>query len=499
MGIRPVYSPREHRHYRRRWTPPPHPCPQLLDRFAAIVGAPYALRDRRGDRPVPDRAARPFPRDARRWCCGRRASPKSRRSSALAAETGTADRAAGRQHRPRRRADPRRERAARSSSRSSRLNRVREVDPAGDTMTVEAGVILADAQAAADAADRLFPLSLASEGSCQIGGNLSTNAGGTAVLAYGNTRDLVLGVEVVLASGEIWDGLRTSPQGQYRLRPQGPLHRGRGNARHHHRGGAEALSEAARRRASPSSALSDPAAALALFRLARGERRRTALTACELMPRIGIEIVLRHLPGARDPLAGPHAWYVLLEISSLALAGGRRRADRSDLRRAASRPASSRTASAPQSLAAGGRVLAAPQRPLRGAEARGRLDQARCRGAARGGAGIHRARRAPRSSPVSRGRGRFRSAISATATSISTSASRSAWTRPPSSTAGRRSTRSSTPSSPTFGGTISAEHGIGVLKRDLLGRVKSPLELDLMRRVKRALDPKGIMNPGKVL
>ena len=90
----------------------------------------------------------------------------------------------------------------------SRLNRIREVDTEGDTMTAEAGVILADAQRAADAADRLFPLSLASEGSCQIGGNLSTNAGGTAVLAYGNTRELVLGVEVVLASGEVWNGLR---------------------------------------------------------------------------------------------------------------------------------------------------------------------------------------------------------------------------------------------------------------------------------------------------
>ena len=90
----------------------------------------------------------------------------------------------------------------------SRLNRIREVDAEGDTMTVEAGVVLSDAHVAADRADRLFPLSLASEGSCQIGGNLSTNAGGTSVLAYGNTRELVLGVEVVLASGEVWSGLR---------------------------------------------------------------------------------------------------------------------------------------------------------------------------------------------------------------------------------------------------------------------------------------------------
>ena len=126
----------------------------------------------------------------------------------LANETRHADRAAGRQHRPRRRADP-----DRSGSQIvvalARLNRMRAVDAEGDTMTVEAGVTLAEAQAAAEAADRLFPLSLASEGSCQIGGNLSTNAGGTAVLAYGNARELVLGLEVVLPSGEIWNGLRT--------------------------------------------------------------------------------------------------------------------------------------------------------------------------------------------------------------------------------------------------------------------------------------------------
>jgi D-lactate dehydrogenase (cytochrome) len=91
---------------------------------------------------------------------------------------------------------------------TDRLTRIREVDAEGDHMTVEAGVILAQVQAAAEAADRLFPLSLGAEGSCRIGGNLSTNAGGTAVLRYGNMRDLVLGLEVVLPDGRVWDGLR---------------------------------------------------------------------------------------------------------------------------------------------------------------------------------------------------------------------------------------------------------------------------------------------------
>ena len=118
-----------------------------------------------------------------------------------------ADRSAGRQHRD---AAPRRptSRDAKSSSRSDGCARVRAVDPANATITVEAGVTLAEVQQAAADADLLFPLSLASEGSCTIGGNLSTNAGGTAVLRYGNTRDLVLGVEVVLADGRVWNALR---------------------------------------------------------------------------------------------------------------------------------------------------------------------------------------------------------------------------------------------------------------------------------------------------
>ena len=90
----------------------------------------------------------------------------------------------------------------------SRLNRIRSVDPINDTLTAEAGCTLHQVQQAAEAHDRLFPLSLASEGSCSIGGNLATNAGGTAVLRYGNTRELTLGLEVVTAQGEVWNGLR---------------------------------------------------------------------------------------------------------------------------------------------------------------------------------------------------------------------------------------------------------------------------------------------------
>ena len=126
----------------------------------------------------------------------------------------------------------------------SRMNRIREVDAAGFTMTVEAGVILQEAQNAADAENRFFPLSLAAEGSCQVGGNISTNAGGTAVLAYGNTRELVLGLEVVMADGRVLEWSQGTPKRQYGLRPQRPVYRGGRHARHCHGRGAQALSQA---------------------------------------------------------------------------------------------------------------------------------------------------------------------------------------------------------------------------------------------------------------
>ena len=184
----------------------PFPDSALVDRFAAIVGTEYALRD-----PAAMAAYLSEPRNKFHGTTPLVLRPGTVGEVSailrLANETGTAivpqsgntgvvggqvPDASGSQ----------------VILSLARLNRIREVDAAGDTMTAEAGVILADAHAAADAVGRLYPLSLASEGSCRIGGNLSTNAGGTAVLAYGNTRELVLGVEVVLASGEIWDGLR---------------------------------------------------------------------------------------------------------------------------------------------------------------------------------------------------------------------------------------------------------------------------------------------------
>ncbi|MEM8796818.1 MAG: FAD-binding oxidoreductase, partial [Pseudomonadota bacterium] len=196
----------------------------------------------------------------------------------------------------------------------SRMNAIREVDPTGYTMTVEAGVVLEAAQNAADEVDRLFPLSLGSQGSCQIGGNLSSNAGGTGVLAYGNARDLVLGLEVVLPSGEIvneLNKLRKNNTG-YDLKnlfigAEGtlgfitaavlklfPKPKGQQAAFV----AFETLDEAGR------------------FFVNARDRAGFQLTAFEIIPRIGIEFLLRHVPSVRDPIDTPYPWYALVEISS---------------------------------------------------------------------------------------------------------------------------------------------------------------------------------------
>ncbi|WP_375409973.1 FAD-binding oxidoreductase, partial [uncultured Methylobacterium sp.] len=195
-----------------------------------------------------------------------------------------------------------------------RLDRVRGLDPLGSTITVEAGVTLADVQAAAGEAGLLFPLSLASEGSCRIGGNLATNAGGTAVLAYGNARDLVLGLEVVLADGRVWNGLKALRKNNagYDLKH---LFVGSEGTLGIITAAVLKLFPKPLSRAVAFVGLASPRAALAVF-----ERLRTQagpdLTAFEYIPRFGLEIVLRHLPGARRPLAGDHAAYALIELSA---------------------------------------------------------------------------------------------------------------------------------------------------------------------------------------
>src|SRR5262249_49822099 len=195
-----------------------------------------------------------------------------------------------------------------------RLNKVRAVDPLNFTITVEAGVVLADVQKAAEAVDRLFPLSLGAEGSCRIGGNLSTNAGGVGVLRYGNARDLALGVEVVLADGEVWNGLRTLRKDNTGYDLKQLFIGGEGTL---------GIITAATLKLFPRPRETETAF-IALERvddvMEVFGRARTAsgdqLTAFELIPRIGLEFAVRHVPGVQDPIAAPYPFYALLEVSS---------------------------------------------------------------------------------------------------------------------------------------------------------------------------------------
>ena len=377
----------------------------------------------------------------------------------------------------------------------SRLNRIRRVDPKGYTMTAEAGVILAEAQAAADLVDRLFPLTLASEGSCEIGGNLSTNAGGTGVLAYGNTRELVLGVEVVLASGEVWDGLRT-------LRKDNTGY----DLKHLFIGGEGTLGiiTAAVLKLFPKPrgvsvalvGVKSPAAALRLFEIARNVAGHS-VTAFELMPRIGIETVLRHVPGTRDPLASPHDWYVLIEISS-----GRAQAEAEATVEAIFEEGFDKgivedgiRAESLEQAAALWRIrhsLSEVQREEGGSIKHDvavpveSVPEFIEKAAARVVALIPGARPFPFghlgdgnihfniSQPIGMDKAAFLGLWDTVNAEVFAVVAE-------------------------FGGTVSAEHGIGRLKRDLLRKVKSPIEIDLMRRIKASFDPNGIMNPGKVL
>ena len=233
------------RYYPRLWRTPAQPCSRASPASSAAAHVLTAAGRRRALPRPTGAAATAAPRAP---SCAR-VHRRSRRGRARVRRRRHADRAAGRQHRAVRRRDRRDAAGDEVVLSLARMNRVRAVDADNATITVEAGVHARRAcRTPRAAAGMHFPLSLASEGSCTIGGNLSTNAGGTAVLRYGNTRELVLGLEVVLADGSVLDRAARPAQGQHRLRPEAAVHRRGRHARHHHRGGAEAVPGAAHAR-----------------------------------------------------------------------------------------------------------------------------------------------------------------------------------------------------------------------------------------------------------
>jgi len=376
----------------------------------------------------------------------------------------------------------------------NRLDRIREVDPVSNTITCEAGVTLQRAREAAADVDRLYPQLLPSEGTCTIGGNLSTNAGGTAALAYGIARSHALGLEVVLADGRVLNNLNKLKKDNtgYDLKnlfigAEGTL----GIIT------AAVLRLIPRPRAMETAfvGVPSPQAALDLLGLAT-EHAAGSITSFELMMRSGVELVLRYGAGCRDPLPSAYPWYVLIELSSQARAGlravmeeilaeGLERGFLADAAIAESLDQSKmfwriRELFGEVQRHAGGSIKHDISVPVAAVPAF--IEEAN--------AAVTQLIPGARPLPFGHlGDGNIHYNVSQPA-GADTAAFLERWDEV---------------NAVVFavvakhGGSISAEHGIGVMKRDLLPKVKDPVALSLMRTLKRTLDPKGILNPGKVL
>jgi FAD/FMN-containing dehydrogenase len=376
----------------------------------------------------------------------------------------------------------------------NRLDRIREVDPVSNTMTCEAGVTLQRAREAAEQVDRLYPQLLPSEGTCTIGGNLSTNAGGTAALAHGIARSHALGIEVVLADGRVLHNLNKLKKDNtgYDLKnlfigAEGTL----GVIT------AAVLRLVPRPRAVETAfvGVPSPEAALDLLGLAT-ERTAGGVTSFELMLRLGIELVLRHGAGCRDPLPEKHPWYVLIELSSQARSG--LRAVMEEILAEGLERGLIEDATIADSLEQGKMFWRI--RELFGEVQRhegGSIKHDISVPVAAVPAFINEASAAvikliPGSRPLPFGHlgdGNIHYNVA----------------QPVGADKADFLNRWDEVNAVVFevvakhGGSISAEHGIGVIKRDLLPKVKDPVAFELMRTLKRTLDPKGILNPGKVL
>ncbi len=464
---------------------------ELLDRFTAIVGNKYALRD-------PNEQA-PFLREERDLYFGQTALILKPCSVAevsaimkLANETRTA-------------VVPQGGNTGLVGGQISfdenaivlnttRLNKIREFDAAANTMTCESGVVLARAQEEAAKHDRFFPLSLGAEGSCTIGGNLGTNAGGMQALAYGVARDLILGLEVVLADGRVWHGLRKLKKDNtgYDLRH---LFVGSEGTLGIITAAVLKLFPAPHSVATSIVGLKSPKAALDLLNLCQ-TRAGSSVTTFEIMPRIGMECVVANQPGARDPLTGKHGWYVLVELTSPMdsdlrtlleeMLGEAAEKDfvedaaiaESEAQRIAFRRL--RAGLSETQKAMGGSIKQDVSVPVSAIPAF--LEE-----------GIDAVKKLiPGVRPVPFGHmgdGNIHFNFSQP----------EGWTREQFLARWDDVNEILYKILARFGGSISAEHGIGIQKRDKLLSVKDPVEYEMMRAIKKVLDPNGILNPGKVL
>ena len=377
----------------------------------------------------------------------------------------------------------------------SRMNRIRELDAENFTITVEAGCVLQSIQEAAEDADRLFPLSLGAEGQCQIGGNLSTNAGGLNVIRYGNARELVLGLEVVLPDGRVWNGLRRLRKDntgydlkQLFIGAEGTL----GIIT------AAVLKLFARPRETVTAfiGLESPKAALELLGRTRAASAET-VTSFELIPRIAIDLALKHVDDAVDPLDETHAWYVLAECAGGKEDGGLREAIEEMLAEAyenglvadATMAANEgqaqdfwflREAIVEAQRHEGGSIKHDVSVPVSRVpdfltEATAKVEELvpGIRPVPFGHLGdgnIHFNLTQPKDADTKDYLARWDEVNAAVHDIVH-----------------------------AYDGSISAEHGIGRMKVAENQRLKSELELELMHRIKDVFDPKGLMNPGKVL
>ena len=376
-----------------------------------------------------------------------------------------------------------------------RMKTIRTLDPLNKTITVEAGAVLADIQQAAAEAGALFPLSLGAEGTCQIGGNLSTNAGGVGVLRYGNARDLVLGLEVVLPDGRLWDGLRG-------LRKDNTGY----DLKHLFIGaeGTLGIITAAVLKLFPTpvtrvtalTAGSDLHKMMALFSRLQ-DAFVDGLTACELMSRTSLEFGQRHIPGIKDPFETPHNQYVLIELTSPRLDDGMRESLEDILGQAFDNGLTQDA------------VIATSESQ---AEALWRIRETIPEAQKHEGGSIKHDVAVPVSSVADfieqasilveaemdgirvcafghLGDGNIHFNLSQP-TGMDKQAFLDQW---------GRFNKLVHDLVVSMYGSFSAEHGIGQLKRGEMERYKSSVELDLMRTLKKTLDPKNIMNPGKIL